>query len=414
MTHLSRRAIVLAIGATAAGLLAACTPAAPAAPTAAPGKPAAPAATTAPATPAAAASPVATKPAASPVAAASPGAQPATAASPIPVAAATGGMDRVQPLAQRARVRLLLNPQGAQPLPLLRALELNYFQRAGLDVEAIIDRGSSVTQMAMVARGDIDMVPTSPSPPLFNQLTQGFDLKVVASVIQPREGRLSDIWLAVAKEKENEIRELRDLSGKTVEAGAQGTPTDLIAREAVRQAGLTDVNITYRVRTPPDFIALAQNKGADVFAIFEPFATQLQQQGLLVKWKTYGVGDLAPWYRPFLLVASQQFGTNNRAALEKFLEVHLVSSREINTTNGQWNDELTGLVARGANLPPQIITAQGGIPHFEPNGTVSVESLDRTQEAWIATGAMQAKVDSTRLLDLAPLQAALSRIGTVS
>lgn len=421
MAHLSRRHFVQALGIGTTGLLAACAPAAPAAPTAAPAatptaapKPAAPAAT-APA----AASPAVTQPAASPVGAASPGASPVAkpAASPAasPAAKPAGSpvavSKPVAPLPSRARVRVALGAQISN-LPIHFAADSGAFERAGLDLEITSVRGTTQDLMPSMARGEIDIMNLTPAPSLYNQLNEGFDIKIPFSLALDRQGRITSVWLGVLKEKENEIKTVADLRGKTVEAVAVGSPPDVLVHLALREARIDpkDVNLTYRVRQgPPDLLALAQNKAADVIGMLEPIGTQLVQQGLISRW--ISGADVIPWYQPYLGIASSRMYGDNRAALVKFLEVYLSSVRQINATNGTWTPELTATAAKWTQVPPAVVTAQGGVPYFDPNGAVSTESFERTQQFWVERAQVTRPVQISRLVDTTPLDEALAGVG---
>jgi ABC-type nitrate/sulfonate/bicarbonate transport system substrate-binding protein len=322
----------------------------------------------------------------------------------------------VEPLTPRAQVKLALSPNQILNLPLWLAIDRGDFDKAGLDVELFQFRGGGARELPRLARGDYDvMTAVTPAPALFNQLADGFDIKVIASHGIERPDRMTAAWLTIVKGKENEIRTFDDLRGKTVEGAAPGTPLDLLAREALRQAGLTpdrDVNLTFRVRETVDMVALARAKAADVIAMNEPQATRSEEEGLVVRWK--GVAEVAPWYQPSLLALSSQFLSSNPAAAAQFLEVYLAASRGVNTTNGQWTDDLIETATRWAEVEASVITSQGNVPYYEPNGQLAVESLERAQNLWVELGEVRTRSDVQRLVDLGPLGDALGRVGRVN
>jgi NitT/TauT family transport system substrate-binding protein len=404
----SRRHFVRALGSGALGVLAAaCAPSAPT-----------PVATSAPAAKppatAAAASPAPAKPAtaASPVASPASAASPSTAASPSAVSS-SGGIAAVRPLSPRATLKLAFNPNIIQ-LPFQIAIDKGYFDTAGLDVQVTNNQGSSNAMLPLLARGDIDATNMTPSPALYSQAQQGFDIRVVASHGVEKQGRITVAWLTVLKEKAADVKDFADLKGRTVEGGAPGTVFDLLALQAVQQANLVpgqDVNVTYRVRNTADTLTLAQNKAADVIAMVDPMATQAEQQGLIVRWKT--TGEVVPWYQPSLLAMSSKFLMENRPTAVKFMEVYLVAAREVNATNGQWTPDLLATAAKWNNLDPSIITAQSGVVYFEPNAFLDPASLDRSQQFWIETNQLKQSVDLSQVMDVSPTQDALATLGKV-
>jgi ABC-type nitrate/sulfonate/bicarbonate transport system substrate-binding protein len=143
----------------------------------------------------------------------------------------------------------------------------------------------------------------------------------------------------------------------------------------------------------------------------DPMATQAEQQGLIVRWKT--TGEVVPWYQPSLLAMSSKFLTENRPAAVKFMEVYLLAAREVNAPNGQWTPDLLATAARWNNLDPSIITAQGGVVYFEPNGFLDPASLDRSQQFWMQTNQLKQLVDVSQVMDVSPTQDALATLGKV-
>jgi ABC-type nitrate/sulfonate/bicarbonate transport system substrate-binding protein len=301
--------------------------------------------------------------------------------------------------------------QNIANLPLFWALEKQQFQRAGLDMEVEQISGSATVFLANLARSAIDIVQASPSPPVFNQIAEGFESRIPASLGIEKPGRIASGMLVVMKEQASSIRTPADLRGKTIEGLGQG-PTGFLANQVASQAGLRvgqDVTITYRARTVQDIFVLVQNKAADVFAMSEPTATQLEKQGSVVKWLTFA--DVMPWYQPSLLAASSEF-TRNRTGLVKFLEVYLTACREINATDGRWTPEVLDIAKKWTKIDDAtVLTDQGGVPYYDPNGSINMESLARVQDFWIATNQVPVRVDPARMVDLPALDAAVQAIG---
>ena len=120
-------------------------------------------------------------------------------------------------------------------------------------------------------------------------------------------------------------------------------------------------------------IALAQiSKGADVISITEPFATQSNDQNFALKWKS--PGDVAPWYQPSLLAANSNVVQSKAAAVEKFVEVSVVTGREINAYNGVWTDDFLKTAHKWAGIDADTVRAVGQAPYYDPNGQISLDA----------------------------------------
>lgn len=315
---------------------------------------------------------------------------------------------------QQTTIKIAFNPAIQAYLPLQYAMDKGYFEKANIKLEVTIHRASAVQLIPQLARGDLDIAPTSPAPALFNQVVEGFDLQVIGAGALERQGRMATTWLTVDAAKANEIREFRDLRGRPVEAALSGSPLQLMTLIGMREAGLDpakDATITYRVRQTPDMLALARAKGADVIGMIEPLALQAEREGLVKRWKS--LADVVPWYQPALFGASKRFADSNQPAIEKFLEIYVLTARELNGANGEWTPDILATATKWAEAPANVITDQGKVPYFEPNGIASVESLERTQNLWLETGDVKTKVDLSRMVNTRPLEAVLSRIGRV-
>jgi ABC-type nitrate/sulfonate/bicarbonate transport system substrate-binding protein len=310
-------------------------------------------------------------------------------------------------------LRLAVSYQVPNNLPLMLALQRGDFARAGLNVQVQVITGSSAAILPQLSQGQIDIAQTVPAPALFNQAAQGFGAKLVAGGDIARPGRIPSAILLVEKDEAAQIQQLSDLKGKTIEGAAPGSPISLTVETAVREAGLApgqDVTITYRVKDPSDFLALIRNHAADVIGATS--STEVQVGDYAVAWKDSN--EIIPWYQATLLATSSQFLSANRPAVEKFVEVELQAARDIDATNGVWTDDLVSLFAQQAGISPQDVEAQGQIPYFDPNGTVSIDSLQQTQAFWVQQAQVPQAVDVQTLVDPSIAQEAASSLGSGS
>ncbi|MBV9121485.1 MAG: ABC transporter substrate-binding protein [Chloroflexi bacterium] len=317
----------------------------------------------------------------------------------------------IKPLTQRVKVTITVS-QTPSYLPLFVAQEKGYFSQAGLDVDLKPFQQSAATQMPLLARGDIDLTPVVPVPALYNQAVQGFNIKMIHAFEVPMKGRETGGWLSVIKDEAGAIKQLSDMKGKTVNGLVEGTPAAFLLLEALRQANLTpdkDVTVKYGVKSPGDQLALVRAHAADVFSLSEPNATQLEREGSVVRWKTYD--EIAPWYQADAMAVSGVFQQKHPDALEKYTEVYLAAVREINAANGKWSDELLRIATKWTPFDAAIMTSMGGVPYFEPNGQVSLDSFKRTEDTWVQDGQVKTPVDVNQLVDNGPVQQALQTVG---
>jgi ABC-type nitrate/sulfonate/bicarbonate transport system substrate-binding protein len=144
----------------------------------------------------------------------------------------------------------------------------------------------------------------------------------------------------------------------------------------------------------------------------DPAATQSEKEGSVVRWASYP--EVVPWYQSLVVAASDAALQRNATLVQKFLEVYVLTAREVNASNGEWTDEMVGIMSKRAGVDPQIIRDQGGVPYYDPNGTASHESLEKSQEIWVREQQVRNPVDIARLLEEQPLQLALAAVGRAS
>src|SRR5262249_16798388 len=160
------------------------------------------------------------------------------------------------------------NPQIYSWLPFFLAIDKGYFKEQKLDVDVATYGGSALSQIPMLARGDQDIAGMVTGPGFFNQSTEAFAIKLIASNQQSPKRCLDTMWVMVRQDvwDAGKIKTLADLKGLTIELGPKGSPVYLTSTQAILQAGLSpkDVTTQERLRAVSDALPLFKNKAMDV------------------------------------------------------------------------------------------------------------------------------------------------------
>ncbi|MBV9119723.1 MAG: hypothetical protein JOZ39_03365 [Chloroflexi bacterium] len=135
------------------------------------------------------------------------------------------------------------------------------------------------------------------------------------------------------------------------------------------------------------------------------------QQGYAVPWKSDA--EVMPWYAIYL-AASGQFIQQQGPVLQKFLEVYLLASRQVNAANGVWTPDLLSLAADKSGTPADNIKALGSLQYYDANGRIPAGGLDNPQNIFAAEGLVKQKVDTNTLSTSGPLDAALQKVGVAA
>jgi NitT/TauT family transport system substrate-binding protein len=321
---------------------------------------------------------------------------------------------QAQGAAPRVTVRVAANPGTYANLPIFMAVDQGYFSDESLDVQIRKITTSSTTQMPLVARGDLDIAPMVAGPGLFNQETQGFKIKVIASLDETHPGWNDGTWLMVRKDlmDSGAIRTLADLKGRLVDGGPEGSPVSFLTQQALVKAGLkvSDVTFSQRLKSVPDFLTAMRDKIVEVLSAPEPLASQMEIQGIARKLAS--ADTIIPWFQEAFLIASPAFLEKNRPAATGFLKAFLRACREITAAGPTWTDAEVATMARWAEMPSADVRAIKGPAYCGALGAVNQDSMNRQQDFWVANGMVPTRVDVAGIVDIAPLNDARAALGS--
>ena len=306
------------------------------------------------------------------------------------------------------QIRLAVNTEAYSNLPFFVAMDNGYFQAQHLNVVLVPYTGSSLTQLPFLARGEIDLTGIAPAPGLFNLGAEDFNVKIVASISGAHSGWNGAAWMMVRQDlwDAKKIVKPADLRGMHVDVAVAGSPNDVLARETIRLAGLTpaDLTLTDNVRTPPSWFSALRNHAVDVQVAVEPYATQLQREGLGHKWISYA--DSMPWFQELYLGASPAFARDHHEALERFIIAYLQAARDITNAGPVWSAKMAAEVSKYSQVPIATIMQIPGPSYTGQLGAVNLASLQRVQQYWVTLGLVKTPEPLPNILDLTALNEA--------
>jgi ABC-type nitrate/sulfonate/bicarbonate transport system substrate-binding protein len=311
-------------------------------------------------------------------------------------------------------LKLLINPQLIFGLPLLVAIERGFFAQQNLDVKPIVHVGSSQTIIPSLARGDVDIATISANPGFFNQFSQGFDAKLIASQVSGHKGWDPAVWLVVRQDvwDAKQIRAPHDLRGKKIDVATPGSEGWYLARHLLTQAALTPADMTFsqRFSTAPDWILSLRNVN-EVQAAYEPTVTQLEQQKIGHRWLS--ITDVDPGYQESFLAASAATLKSHPDAIRRFLIGYLKACKVIVDSKGKWTPELVRIWNKWSSLPVDMIAAIPTPPYTGAYGQINVPDLEQVQRFWHTYGLVNSEQSIDTLIDTSFITAAQKATGLV-
>jgi NitT/TauT family transport system substrate-binding protein len=245
-------------------------------------------------------------------------------------------------------------------------------------------------------------------PGFFNEFTEGFDVKLIASINQSHPGWNDNSWIMVRSDvwDSGKIRTLADLRGKAVDGFFPGGPPNMLVKSALVGAGLGPSDLAYseKLKTSADVTAAFHNQAVDLSGFFEPFASVLEQQHLAHKWLSYQ--DVIPWFQEMFLAASGAFFKDHPDGVRRFLIAYLEGARDVSRTNGRWTPELVSELAKWSEVPSAIITQIPTPAYVGQMGAISIDSIERQEQFYMGEHLVTKHVDPASIVDGAPLRAA--------
>ncbi len=299
------------------------------------------------------------------------------------------------------KVRVSFNPQIYSWLPFFLAIDKGYFKAEKIDLEYVTYGGSALSQIPMLARGDQDIAGMVTGPGFFNQYSEGFGVKLIASNAQGKAGWNDTTWLMVRKDvwDSGKIKTFADMKGYKVEGGPKGSPVYLTTTQALLQGGLTmkDVEFTERLRAVTDALPIFQNKGAEFLSIVEPIVTRLEVEGLAVRWKASY--EVMPWFQESFLAANPKFLTEKRDVAKRFLRAYFKACQDVTAGAGKWTEETLNATVKWSKFPKEVIEKIKGPQHCGQYGRVDTASIQRQQEIWMQAGMVKEKTPLEKMVD---------------
>src|SRR5581483_3188626 len=169
--------------------------------------------------------------------------------------------------------------------PTFLALERGYFAAEGLDVELIrIQAGGEA--IPLLATGGLDVAMGAGAAGFYNAVARGAEVRVVADEGSTLPG--FPLYSFVVRKDlvdSGQVRDWADLKGLRIANVAAGNGLHRGIDEALRKGGGSIADIEMVLMPTPDMLSALANRAIDAAPLFEPYAAQGEEQGILVRWR---------------------------------------------------------------------------------------------------------------------------------
>jgi NitT/TauT family transport system substrate-binding protein len=274
------------------------------------------------------------------------------------------------------------------------ALRRGYFAELGLEVETVA-ANSAQEYVSAIASNQIQVASGSPNAGLFNALSRGIDIRMVADWAHLGDGAGKDSVAIVVRAElfdTGAVTTIADLKGRTLAAGpGPAMYPDVLNQKMYALAKLAPADVTVVYLAFADSLAAMSGKKVDAAFMVEPLITQADTKNIarvLVR-----AGAVDPGAELALLMYSAAFAANKDAAT-RFMVGYLKGARDyydafyMNTDR----DAVIQLLTQYLPVKDPRLWQAATPGHTDLNGRINVADLKRQaaffQQQGTLTGAL--------------------------
>jgi ABC-type nitrate/sulfonate/bicarbonate transport system substrate-binding protein len=295
-------------------------------------------------------------------------------------------------------IRLGLISEGTNTWPLYVAQDAGFFEQEGISVEVTVTDSSIEQQQALIA-GRFDIGFQQPDHVL-RAVERGADLFVFMA-----HSHAPDLTLVGAPD----IRDLKDLGGRTVAVDGARTGYALLLRRLLARSGVDLAGVTFEEIGGSEQRYQAMKSGAVAATLLNPpFDESLLKDGYS---RLARLTDAFPTYPGSVMAARRQWVAAHEEAVLAFI-------RAYESAYG-WLQDAANHAAATALLPDRLAiaprAAAGALSEYaeRPKPHIGSEGMQQVVDiVWAAEGYAQPKAAPEKYMDLSYISRALARWST--
>jgi NitT/TauT family transport system substrate-binding protein len=324
----------------------------------------------------------------------------ATAGAVGGLALATGGAPSA--VAQAKSVKLAFCGQLLCVVPYEVTQEAGLFAEEGLDVELVYTRGGNAAMQALVG-GAVDYAGTSFDVAL-QAFAQGAGVRRFAST-----GRLPLFALAIGPRQVEDIKELKDLEGRTVGISGLGNADHTLLLYLLEKAGADSASVEFAQMGTNLFDALRIGH-VDAGMVQEPALTLLEEQGgkalvnlMQIEDADHYLGGPYAFMGVSVRAAEREERLDEMRRLARALEKGLQALQSMQV--GEIVDALPReLIAGGNRQQLESILERYRQSLYPTSVKIDVAADERVAESQRVAGILKPEVEVRDLLDLSVIE----------
>jgi NitT/TauT family transport system substrate-binding protein len=293
------------------------------------------------------------------------------------------------------------------------ALHKGYFKEANI-VNEWVDLQSHTQLLPPLATGEIDVGSMGPSAALFNALTRGVKLRIVADQNTAYPGR-SSIAVLVRKDliESGQFKTPADLKGRTFALVTRHGTMELDFHKVLRMGRLAPDDVKLVVMPFPQMNAGFATKTIDAAISLEPLVNAAVTQGFAVRWK--GLDEITPNRQNGFLAMSEAFASKTDVA-RAWIVAYVRGLRDYNdaTVKKMGREDVVRALIANTPVKDPAMYERMVLPGIDPNGEVRAQYTREAYEELKAAGVVKGDVDLDKVIDLSFVRYAQEVLGPYS
>jgi NitT/TauT family transport system substrate-binding protein len=299
--------------------------------------------------------------------------------------------------------------------PIYIADKKGYFREEGLSVK-VIDFRSASDMVAPLGSGQLDAGAGSASAGLYNAVTRGIKIRIVADKASSPPGYgATKILVREDHIGSGRFKTIQDFKGMKFAMNAPGVSNTATLNALLTSAGLKYSDVE-TVNLPfPEHVTALRNKSVDASASVEPGPTIAINNGYarLVK----SDDQVIPHHQIAVLLYSEDFATRKADAARRFMRAYLRAVRFYNGAlkdgrmAGPNADEVIAILAESTPIKDPAIYKAITPTGMNPDGRVNTKSLADDYAFYRSQGLIKEEVSIDQVVDNSFVEAALQSLG---
>ncbi len=298
--------------------------------------------------------------------------------------------------------------------PIFIADANGYFRDENISV-VLIPFSSGAQMSAPLATGELSVATGAVSASLYNAVSRGIILKVVADKSRHAAG-FGHASILIREDLKNKIRSFADLKGLKIAVSGRGSGDESVLNEALRMGNLKwgDAEAIY-LGFPQHAPAFA-NRAIDAALTSEPAQTYILKSGSAVRMAR--VGEFYPDQQSATIIYGTKFTSSNPELAVRFMKAYVRGTRFYADAvrNGKLNGpnaaRVIEILTTYSNLKDKEIYETSTPPIIDPDGRLNVESLKRDWAFFKQIGEIDGKVSVDDVVDTSYVAKAVELLGT--